>query len=257
MKSILLTCEYLFYLLSLTLFFSHNTALAETPEVIIATSTGYPPYYYQTDDNKLSGICVDIIDRVAEKLEIKIVYKQYPWKRMLLSAEKGEIDAVFPLFKTVDREKKLDFGDLVLAFEEVIFFVNKNSPLNSSEKIDEVFNFPIGVVDGYSYGEYFDSKKDIKKVVTQSDYHLMTMFKHRRFEVGIGNRYVVMYNSLQQGIEKDVSFLEPPLTREPLYLAFSKKSKNTHLLDRFDEELRKLRESGEYVQIFKLHGMQN
>ena len=256
MKSPLFTRKYCFWLLSLILFFSHNRALAEKSELVIATSTGYPPYYYQTD-GRISGICVDVIDRVAETLGVKIVYKQYPWKRMLLSAEKGEVDAIFPLFKTADREKYLDFGDLVLAFEEVIFFVNKNSPLNNRKKIDEVFNFPIGVVDGYSYGEYFDSKKDFKKVVTLGDYHLMTMFQHKRFEVGIGNRYVVMHNSLQRGIENDISFLEPPLTSEPLYLAFSKKSNNTNLLDRFSEELMNLRKSGVYAQILQKHGIQN
>lgn len=255
MKSAILTSAFFFLLFVVSIFSMPDKASAEKTEIVIATSTGYPPYYYQTD-REISGICVDIIDSVAARLGIKIVYKQYPWKRMLLSAEKGDVDAVFPLFKTVERERYLLFGDLILAYEEVNFFVDKNSPLKTFENIDEVFNTPIGVVDGYSYGTYFDSRKDIKKVVTQGDYHLMKMFQYNRFQVGIGNRYVVMYNSAKLGIEENVSFLEPPLSREPLYLAFSKKSKKTHLYNNFNRELKALLESGEYEQILNTHGIQ-
>lgn len=86
---------------------------------------------------------------------------------------------------------------------------------------EELFKHLIGVVAGYSYGRYFDSHKGLRTVVRQNDSHLIRMFAHNRFPVGIGNRFVVAHNASLLGIADEVTFLTPPLSKDPLYMGFS------------------------------------
>lgn len=175
-----------------------NLVNAEDKHVLsIGIGTGYPPYYYKSD-GKLKGVCIEIVDGVCARLGMQAEYVEYPWRRLLLSAKKGEVDAILPLFKTEERQEFLRFGDLELAYEEVYLFVEKGSSLERQNHEQLLLN-PIGVVAGYSYGPRFDELENITKVTTQSDMHQIRMFSHNRFSVGIGNRFVVTHYAQQVG----------------------------------------------------------
>jgi len=72
-------------------------------DLLIGTGVGYPPYYF-VKNNKSTGLCVEVINRTAHSLGMGVIYKHYPWKRMLYSGKVGLVDAVMPLFKTPERE---------------------------------------------------------------------------------------------------------------------------------------------------------
>lgn len=217
-------------------------------ELVVGVSTGYPPYYYEKN-GELGGICIEILNNIASSLGIEVVFKKLPWKRMLISAKMGEVDAVMPLFRTSDRQQYLEFKDLILAYEEVNFFVLKDSEIQFRTDYRELFTYPIGVVDGYSYGEKFDNEKNLVKILTQNDRHLLEMFSHGRFSVGVGNRQVVSFNANKMGINDRIRFISPPLSREPLYLGFSKVSRKKHFSQLFATKLQELKNSGGYDQI--------
>lgn len=67
-------------------------------------------------------MCIEIIENICSGINLCIQYVEYPWKRLLLSAQKGEVGFLLPLFKTAERAKYLNFGNLILAHEEVKFF---------------------------------------------------------------------------------------------------------------------------------------
>ena len=232
-----------------------GSILAKKNSITVGISTGYPPYYYQSDE-QLKGVCIEVIESVCLSMGVEISYIEYPWKRLLLSAQKGEVDAIMPLFKTAERQKYLNFDNLILAYEEVNFFVKKDSPLRNIKNHEELFKHAIGVVTGYSYGKYFDTYQGLNTVVTQNDQHLLRMFANNRFPVGIGNRFVVVHNANMLGLTDDIAFLSPPLSREPLYMGFTKKGKKEHLVDTFSQKLLDLRKSEKYQKILEKYGLQ-
>jgi len=223
-------------------------------ELVVGTSTGYPPYYY-LENGVLIGVCVEIINHTAHALGRTVVYKQFPWKRMLYSGKTGQVDAVMPLFKTPQRDKFLIFPEVPLALEENHFFTHRAAPVHFSGKLTDIAPHSVGVVTNYSYGDAFDSATYLDKIITRDDLNLLQMFKYRRFAVGVGNRHVVRYFADKVGGIHDLVFLEPPLTRAPLYIAFSREKGHTQLTAAFSQALHDFNRTQTYRDILKRYGM--
>lgn len=93
-----------YLLVLLLIFFLPYSLYAEDKALQIGISTGYPPYYFFDDNQKPVGICIDIINHVAEQLDISVQFTSYPWKRMIYNGQEGIVDAIMPLFKTSERD---------------------------------------------------------------------------------------------------------------------------------------------------------
>lgn len=219
-----------------------------TTEILVGIGTGYPPYYYK-NNGKLTGICIEIVDHVAQESGVTVSYKEFPWKRLLSSARKGHVDAVMPLFKTAEREQFLLFDGLGLAYETNYFFTSKENSIPYNGDITLLNQYKIGVVTDYSYGDKFDTYPALNKIVTRNDQHLLEMYAHNRFDIGIGNKYVTQFYANKLGVADDIVYLEPPITQNMLYLGFTQNGKKTELAKIFSKNLSRLKKTGQYQDI--------
>jgi len=240
------------FLLALLAVFQQPAALP-AEELVVGTSTGYPPYYF-VGDGKVKGICVAVINQTAQLLGMQVVYRQYPWKRLLKYGESGEVDAIMPLFKTAAREQFLVFPDIEIALEENSFFTRKGSGIKFTGALRDLAGHPIGIVVDYSYGKTFDTADYLEKIVTENELNLMQMFKFKRFTIGLGNRQVVRYFARKTGGIGDLVFLEPPITKAPLYIAFSKARGHEKLTAAFSKALGKFKNTHAYQKVLKAYG---
>lgn len=222
--------------------------------IVVGISSGYPPYYYE-ENGKLTGACVDMVNAVARRMDIEVTYKVYPWKRLILNAKKGDVDAIMPLFRTMEREEYLIFNGLELAHETNHFFTADVGSLSYTGNLEDLTSFRIGVVAEYSYGNTFDRFEFPQKVITLDDKHLIEMFMHNRFDIGVGNRYVVRYYADQLGISRTIKFLDPPITEEMLYLGFTRKGNYHDLAQKFGEALQAYKTTIEYRKMSEKYGM--
>ena len=219
-------------------------------EVVIGKGEGDSPPYYFIEDNKLVGICPDVISEAALAVGIQVVFSEYPWKRMMFLAEKGEIDGVMPVYKTEEREKFLFFIPTPLAFDPFGFFTHKDSPLkNYSGKLQEFKDTKIGVITGFSYGKEFDEATYLEREPAKDEESLIRKFKGKRFEVGIGNPYVLGYYAEKFGIANDMVFLDPMVSKEPLFFALSKKKDHQILSEQLDKAIQEIKTTGKYREI--------
>lgn len=244
----------LFLLILCSACFTTTKTSAGSTHITVGISTGYPPYYYYQDD-QAAGICIDVLNQVAQDLDLEITYKTYPWKRLLVSAEQGQVDAIMPLFRTKEREKFLYFDGLDIAPETTSFFTLKGSGINYDGNFNSLVPYTIGVVDNYSYGQLFDQYDNFQKIVTRNDAHHIEMFKFKRFKVGVANRGVAIFYARQQGIADTIQFLAPPVSQEPLYIGFSKKRGHKQLAKKVAASLKKIRNSALYNTILERYGM--
>lgn len=231
-----------------------SQVLGAADEIAIGVSTGYPPYYYE-QNGELEGICIDIVNRVAHSLNLRISYRQYPWKRMLLNAQQGQVDAIMPLFRTEERERFLYFDNLDLIDEKNSFFTWKETKVRFSGDFETIQPYTVGVVTEYSYGDKFDKYSHFTKVTTQNDKHLVEMFKHKRFDVGIGSKDVVIFNAKKENISDQIQFLEPYITQDPLFIGFSKAKGHEDLSRRFSVALKRFKLTEEFQAIVEKYDM--
>jgi len=75
------------------------------------------PKYYKLSENKMGGVCVDIIQAI-EKVDSEIKFTGYqeflPFKRLQVYLEKGQLDVFFGFKKTEKRTEKYHFLDVPL-----------------------------------------------------------------------------------------------------------------------------------------------
>lgn len=57
-----------------------------------------------------------------------VKFTGYPWKRMLQYGKEGEVDAVMPLFQTLEQEQFLLFPKTALIDEDNRFFTTASNP---------------------------------------------------------------------------------------------------------------------------------
>jgi polar amino acid transport system substrate-binding protein len=228
-------------------------AYAEVTQLHIGLSTGYPPFYFFDDNKQPTGICVDIINQVAQAMNISVQYNSYPWKRMLKYGKEGKVDAVMPLFKTDEREQFLTFPGAGLINETNNFFTSSSSTIKYSGKLTDVIDYKIGVIDKYSYGKKFDNTDFTDKTLVKAPEQLIQLVLHKRIELGLGNSKVLSYHANKMDAADKIHFLSPPVTIDPLFIGFSKKRVDQDFVNQFNNQLQKLKESKAYAEIIQAY----
>jgi len=246
--------KQVFCILSFLLSLS-GTSHAEPEQLHIGISTGYPPFYFFDDNNQPTGICIDVVNQVAEAMNVTVQYDSYPWKRMLEYGREGKVDAVLPLFKTLDREQFLIFPETELITEDNRFFTAKSNPLIYSGVLADVTGRKIGVMDNFSYGEEFDNTNFPNKLIAKTTEQLIKLVQNERIELGIGNSRVITYSARKMAAAEQIRFLSPPVTVSPLYIGFSKKKIDEDFVKNFNEQLHEFKGTVMYADIIQRYGL--
>jgi len=121
----------------------------------------YPPYTYE-EDGQIVGFCVDLIDRIAELMNINVEIKAGPWDEVRKAVENGEADGLLAMFYSVERDKYLDFS---IPHSTVVhaIFVHDKSPVHSK---DDLKDRTIVVQDGDIMHDYLRDNEVTNSIIT-------------------------------------------------------------------------------------------
>ncbi|MGO1117917.1 substrate-binding periplasmic protein [Rhodovibrionaceae bacterium A322] len=224
------------------------------PETLVIGkgSQDYPPYHW-TEGEEVVGFVPDLIRATAKSLGItRVVFKAYPWKRMLNQAEIGALDAVMPLFKTPERTTFLDYPNEPLTNETVAFFTSREQPVDYTGQVETMLPYSIGSIAGYSYGATFDNLPFTRIEVT-NETTLIKMIKAKRFRVGISDVQVLQHYA--KNLDFQPNILAPPVAVEPLFIGFSKKRNLGSFVTLFSEELARFKNTNDHKLILTKYGL--
>jgi cyclohexadienyl dehydratase len=88
----------------------------------------YPPYT-QEDPNtkKVSGLSVELMERIATELKCKVVWHRLNWNTMSADLKRGEFDVIAdPVFQTIPRAREFAFTAPYAYFADGIAVVRKD-----------------------------------------------------------------------------------------------------------------------------------
>lgn len=205
---------------------------------------------------KHGGFCSHVVSE-AFKLsgyETKINY--YPWKRVLLRLKEGK-EQVSPCWiKTAEREKDYVFSDSIMV-QKKVFFHRRDLDFDWSS-MNDLFNYRIGKVNGYAYGEMFDKaekEKRIKVYLANSDEQnfkklLLGRIDLYPLEIIVG--YTTIHKVFSIANTRLLTNHPKAILESRYYLMFSKKvpaKRLNKLLTDFNIGLKKLKRSGKYEQM--------
>lgn len=159
----------------------------------------------------------------------------YPWARAVYLVEKGDMDVLLPEYYSKRREKSCVYSDPIPGGPVGLFkhkSLNVKWSHNPQEKqllaLWKLREYKFGVVRGYINTKAFDNAAFlIKEEVTNDELNLKKLFGKRVHFIFI-DKFVAHYliNNRYPGYKDKLEFMEPAMELKPLYLAFSRKSKN-------------------------------
>jgi len=248
-------------ILILILFFiiSVNTSFSQEKKTIIIGGDEEDIYTYpfKTPKGELNGICYTIVEKVAAELGIKIDYKLMPFYKLLQEAKDGKIDAAMPIIKKKGRLEYLFYPENGIWVEENYLVTLDKHGINYSGDLDNLKNYPIGVVKEYSYGDKLDKAIDEKKIQTTTyigNRMLFEQLKNGALKMVVGNKHTSQYFKRILNID-DLILLDPYISKDMLYLTFSKKRQGyEELAKRFSDGIERFRRSEEFKKMLDKYG---
>jgi polar amino acid transport system substrate-binding protein len=236
----------------------------QTPLVIGCEE--FPPFEF-TKDGKATGIDVDIIQKIMDKLNIPIEFRFYPFARINMLLKRGSIDAASSISYKSKREHFLYYSNTQKDFvctgkipedsmwtSKYVFFINRRFSdsirFDSYEQIKKD-KYRVGIIRDYSYNKEF-TDADLDKYIYASQPEALRALAEGIIDIFPCDRTVGLWLLQEYNFDKQLTFISRPLFCKPYNMAFSKKTDYPNIkniMTRFNEELKKMKKSGEINKI--------
>ncbi|MFP4333223.1 MAG: substrate-binding periplasmic protein [Campylobacterales bacterium] len=202
------------------------------------------PYNYK-EDGKLKGISVEVVEKVLENLGYKdeeiIVY---PWSRAINVLQTNKKAILFSMSYTQERAQKYKFA-CPLSEVEVFFFVRKDSEI-SLQELNDIKDLKVGVVQDFGAHKHL-----VKKGFSDFDYSSSTKVMAQKLLSKKIDAFAAAPFAVYS-LDIDTSNIEQTplkLYGTDLCIAFNKSFDDLEV-KKWEDELLKIRQSGQYQKIF-------
>jgi len=216
----------------------------------------YPPYIYDVR-GRAEGPIPAVVTEVFRRMGKPVTIEFLPWSRALVMASNGDVDGLFTIKKTPEREPVLVYPREPLLTQDYVFFASKQGSFRFDGNYSSIANARIGVVRNTSYGARFDAalKQGVfAQVEVASDYErIFRMLLAGRVDMVICSRLVGM-NFLRQldPDERIAPVSGPPSETALSYLVFSRRSEAAALAEAFDQALSTMRKDGTLARLMEV-----
>jgi polar amino acid transport system substrate-binding protein len=216
----------------------------------------YPPLEYKDRAGLAKGAAVEIVKNIMTNLGHSITIEVLPWPRAVKMVRYGRADAIFTIFKNVERELFLDFSKEVLIPQMIAFYARRDIHIAYDGNLETLIPYKVGIVSTISYGRRFDRMRPRLKVErTASLEQNFAKMVLGRIDLIVSNVYSAEIFIKKLDIADKIIRLQPHVESVPSYIAFSKLKKLNTLQNEFDRKLIELKKSGVYDDILKKSGI--
>ncbi len=170
----------------------------------------YPPFYFEKE-GKFSGAALEIAQTLATKLDHKLVYSRFPWKRLQAYLNTGKIDMVILYFKTPEREKDAIYTDIPHIYESSDLFVVEGTNYPYKGALDDLLPYKFGGIRGYSYGNEYDNSSRLLKQEVSNEELLIRILIHGRVDIAVGNKPAIIMHAEKLWLRDKIRFLKQPI----------------------------------------------
>ncbi len=209
-------------------------------------------------DGQLEGAGYEMFQEIVRRLELDVEYIDMPFKRALTYMQSGEIDMMFGLLKSPEREKFIHFiaPPYKLKSNKAFYILKgKNSQINSHS---DLYALKVGVKIGVKYFPEFDDDHSIQKYA-EADYEKnISKLLLGAIDTFLCTDSHADYLIKALGVEKSIIKAKYGYTKNnPTYIGISKKSRMLESKDEVQKVVAEMVYSGEVDRIFKAYFSRN
>ena len=119
--------------------------IKEAGELVLLTNAQFPPYEYLGDDNKPAGIDIDIAQKIADELGVKLTVVDMDFDGLIPALNGGKGDFVAAGFTiTEERKQSVDFSEPYATSTQMVI-VTKDDPKVAAATVEELAGKTVGV----------------------------------------------------------------------------------------------------------------
>lgn len=225
-----------------------SSPIKTTVTLKIARGSGNYPPLEMVEQGDLTGLHIDMIRHVAQKLNVNVEFLSLPWARAIKYFAEGKVDAISYYGYTQKREEFSYYqsGNILSDTRWVLIALEERKhEFVFDQNLSGLEDYIIGVQLGYSHGMHFDQMQHFKRDVAVDEFALERMLNNRRHDLAIMS-YQEFLGFKQRGDFSGIVALSPSIGLDPQYLAFAK----TLDVDSSREKMAKI--FSEEFKLFKL-----
>lgn len=213
--------------------------------LLVNVDEAHPPYMYNSD-GKAAGFYSALVQAAFQRMDVPVTLMPKPWARAIHEMDQG-LSGTAGIYKNSERLKRYDYSEPLLV--ERLMVYSPRSRFLPYTRIEDLKGKRVGVMRGWSYGDEFDKarKAGLFKVEDVStDEQNFLKLSTDRIDV-----MVAIPESVSSLLTRfpSVTAASTPLLEAPAYLAFSKSANQAALLQRFNQALKEMKASGEFLRI--------
>lgn len=227
-------------------------AQADCKRLILAADPDYPPLHWY-DGETMHGASIAIAKHVLDDLKIPYEVRYVgPFPRVMVAAERGDIDMVATLKKTPEREAFLLYPKTPALANPVAVFAARARPFAFMSRSDLV-GLKGGITRGNVFGDGFDDylKQHLDVEPANSPENNFSKLGAGRLDYFITGFYTGMAYLLKRGDEERFAALSPFLVDTPNYVVLTRNGHCADKLEAIDQRLAQLKKSGELDKLVR------
>lgn len=209
------------------------SAQAACSRLVVTADPAYPPLHWY-DGSSLQGASIEIAKRVLDDLKIPYEVRYVgPLPRVLMKAERGEVDMVATLKKTAEREAVFSYPKTAAFSNPVAVFAARKHLFPFHDRRDLV-GLRGGITIGNLFGDGLDEylREHLKFEEANSPANNFDKLSLGRIDYFLTGFYAGTAYLSQRGEEDKFVALTPYVAATQNYLALARKG---HCLDRLDQ----------------------
>ncbi len=216
----------------------------------------WEPYSYSGAGGSIQGLDIDLVVALAEHAGCELEFLQGDWAGLLRMIQAGDLDLLLGATQTPEREQFAHFSEAYRDEEFRLYVLESDQEQHANRTLEELLadGFRLGVTQGYVYStEVRDLQADtelseqfVEAAVGELNFtHLLDY----RIDGFLEDPFVAAAIQRRRNWGQEIIALDLDFGSGPVHLMFSQASVDESIVERFNQALGELRESGRYDEI--------
>jgi polar amino acid transport system substrate-binding protein len=228
---------------------------AQSQEFSVGWELWYP-YQYHNEQNKLTGVDIELFKLITENVGMSVSYVELPWQRHLMYIKSGNVDIAFGASYTKERAESAYYS-IPYRKELVNLFVRKG--MSDSIKLSQLSDligskYLIGIENGYYYGKEYEQLKTNPDFISRINSVIDIEQNVKMLMKGHIDGFLADPMSIQSFVEKykfqnEFEVHPLPIYQGDIFIMLSKKTCSQTDLDKINDAIISLKENGKLDQI--------
>lgn len=217
-----------------------------TNTIKLSGDKDHPPYQYTDKDGKPTGFSVDVINAIAEEMNLNIELTLMEWSDAVKTFENGQVDGVIYMAQREDWQRTYKFIPPIIIDRQVIFVNRETVNINNLEDL-------AGLRVSYQESDYSEPYiKEIPYVEIFPKSNLqeaMLDLKMKNVDAVVGNKLVGIYYLQKYKLTDSIKIAGEPVLTVTYGTAISKDNEELSIV--LEKGFNTIKENKVYEQIYR------